>query len=193
MAGAFGQSAGVRIENNLIDGEGNAGADGINIDASEDISITGNIITRTTRDAIYTVFNSSALAGKFPVLNESDYNIYDSSFQIIADRFSGSDQSFGTLFFWNLQQAANITSLNVDNPDGNSINQDITGFFVDLAPARRRLGFCRTARMLAPIRQATKSLACCPTGLCMRCPGYWAISTKMAMSMEPISCAGSAT
>ncbi len=133
MAGAFGQSAGVRIENNLIDGEGNTGAQGINIDASKDVSVTGNIITRTASDAVYTAFNSSALAGKFPVLNESDYNIYDSSFRIIADQFNSSEQTFNTLFFWNLQQAANIKSLNVDNPDGNSINQDMTGFFVDLA------------------------------------------------------------
>ncbi len=132
MAGAFGQSAEIRIENNLIDGEWNTNGDAIDIDASEDISITGNIIIRTSADVIYTLFNTV----KKPVLNESNYNIYSgASFKIIADRYNSTHptQAFDNLSAWQSKLASEVVSLNVDNPDGNSINQDMTAFFVDIA------------------------------------------------------------
>jgi len=148
MAGSFAQSAKVRIENNLIDGEGNTNSEGINVDASEDISVTGNIITRTASDAVYTAFSSSTAAGRFPVLNESDYNIYDSSFRIVADRFSGADQGFNTLGSWQAKLASEVVSLNVDNPDTNSITANSSSLFIDLAnkdyrnaPGSPALGF----------------------------------------------------
>jgi len=150
MAGAFAQSAKVRIENNLIDGEGNSNSEGINVDASEDISVTGNIITRTASDAVYTAFSSSTAAGRFPVLNESDYNIYENSFRIIADRYSSTvpTQNFNTLSAWQAKLASEIVSLNVDNPDTNSITADPSSLFIDLAnkdyrnaPGSPALGF----------------------------------------------------
>jgi len=134
MAGAFGQSAKIRIENNLIDGElsalGPPWADGISIDSSKDISITGNIITRTSGN-ITTVLSDPV---KKAVLNEADYNIYpDVGFNMIMDRYSATDQRFGTLAAWQAALASGIVSLNVDNPDANSITSNPNSLFVDIA------------------------------------------------------------
>ncbi|MCF6299534.1 MAG: hypothetical protein L3J52_00180 [Proteobacteria bacterium] len=124
MAGAFAQSGDVRIEHNLIDGENIIHSRGIKIDASRNISLRGNIIIRTKVNAEYTTWSSSVALGKKPVLNISDYNIYNTFNLIIAaDNYGDGSQGFATLNPWQAALDAQFVSLNFDNPDINSITE----------------------------------------------------------------------
>ncbi len=192
MSQAPENSGPVRIENNLIDGEGNSFSEGVSIDASRYVSLSGNIIMRTKRDAVYYAWSSAAADGKLPVLNESDYNIYDSSFQIDADRYSGADQPFFTLSAWQAKLASEVMALNVDNPDGNSISQDMTGFFVDLAnkdyrnvPGSPALGFMPDGSNAGPYQTGHEVI-----GLLPNWPMYTQIPEPTSAALSVLAAMG---
>ncbi|MCF6314406.1 MAG: InlB B-repeat-containing protein, partial [Verrucomicrobiales bacterium] len=133
MGGAYAQSGDMRIEHNLIDGEGIANSRGIKVDASRNITLKGNIIIRTRVNAEYIAWNSASALGKKPVLNVSDYNIYNTFNTIVgADTYGSGSQSFSTLTPWQAALSAQFVSLNVDNPDANSITETPGNLFDNL-------------------------------------------------------------
>lgn len=129
LSGAYGISAPIRIENNLIDGDGNASR-GISVDSSRDVQIRGNLIIRTKPQMEFIVYSSG---DKVPRIFASDRNIFDSTFQVIADRYSDSgSKSFASLGSWQASTADQIVSLQVNNPDTNSVMASYRDIFVDI-------------------------------------------------------------
>ncbi len=133
MGSAFAQSGDMRVEHNLIDGEGIAHSIGIGIDASRNITVKGNIIIRTKTNAAYTAWTSQVPLGKTPVLNVSDYNIYNTFNQMIGvDVYGAGSQFFPTLAPWQAALNTDFVSLNFDNPDVNSITEIPENLFDNL-------------------------------------------------------------
>jgi hypothetical protein len=116
MAGAYAISAKQRVENNLIDG-GNAVISGISVDSSSDFRMSGNIVMRTGLDAEIITFAN--IGAKIPHVKYADYNLYRSTFGIIADRY-GASKNFTSLGGWQAASSSTVTSLSISNPDMHS-------------------------------------------------------------------------
>jgi len=133
MASAYAQSGDVRIEHNLIDGETINNSRGIGVDASRNITVKGNIIIRTKVNMQYTARDTRVALGKKPVLDFSNYNIYNNFERIVGvDVYGSASQWFSTLGSWQTALNSQFASLNFDNPDANSITANPTDLFEDL-------------------------------------------------------------
>ena len=126
LAGAYGISGYVRIEHNLFDGQGHPSSS-ISLDANQEAYISGNIFTRSTVD----IELLSQSTTKIVNVVESDYNIFDSSFQIIADRYSSNSKTYTSLASWQAAKKADLATLGVDNPDQHSITKATSDLLVN--------------------------------------------------------------
>ena len=129
LSGAFAQSSQIVIEHNTLDGEDNPSL-GISVDSTDDLQITGNIILRTS--LVLELVNYSGNATRRAALSESNYNVYDASgFQIYADRYSSSGGSLiNNLAAWQTLVESDLVSLDVSNPDQDSITVNATSLFL---------------------------------------------------------------
>ena len=128
-AGAFSVGGRIVVENNILDGRSNSSS-GISADSVDDMRIVGNIIIGTT--SVLELVNYSGSATKRVALSESNYNVYDASgFQIHADRYSSSG---GSLIYdladWQKLVESDLMSLDVSNPDRDSITVNATSLFL---------------------------------------------------------------
>jgi hypothetical protein len=117
MAGAFAVSAPIRIEHNLIDG-GDSLSDSVALDANAKATFLGNILIRSKNDIALIRYSDT----KVVKLTASDYNIFDASFQIAADRYSkGNSKNYSTLDDWQAATSKDVLTVAVNKPDQNSI------------------------------------------------------------------------
>lgn len=170
MAGAFAQSGDVRIEHNLIDGEGIIHSRGISIDASRNITIIGNIIIRTKVAVDYIAYDSAVAIGKKPVLNLSNYNIYNSFNSLIGiDKYGSLNQGFTLLSTWQTALANQFESLNYNNPDMNSITESPANLFNNLndkkyiyKPSSPAIGFMTDGSNAGPYQYGNETIGLLP-------------------------------
>jgi len=121
MAGAFAISAPIRIEHNLIDGGGGRSAS-ISLDANATATVRGNIFTGSKIDISLIRYSDT----KIVQLTSSDYNIYDATFQITADRYSkGNAKKLLTLSDWQVATSSDALTVAVNQPDQNALLQRI--------------------------------------------------------------------
>lgn len=125
MAGAFGPSGSIRIENNIFDGMGKNGSTGITLDAHDPATIKGNIIVGTSVQMEIKKYSST----KYTELEFSNYNIFDPTFRVIVDRYSPSSKTFHSLSDWQSAKASGIFTLGIDNPDAQSIQAERARLF----------------------------------------------------------------
>lgn len=128
MSGAYGISAPIRIEHNLFDG-GNNDTRAISLDGNENATIVGNISTRTNIDLELITYSNT----KVIRLMNSDFNIFDSSMNIIIDRYSNATQAkyFKSLAAWNAALAKDALTLGKDHPDMNSVTAAAAELLLD--------------------------------------------------------------
>ncbi|MDB4363240.1 right-handed parallel beta-helix repeat-containing protein [Pseudomonadales bacterium] len=148
-AGAFAKGGQIVIEHNILDGANNSSF-GISADSTDDLRITGNIILRTS--LVLELVNYSGSATKRVALSESNYNVYDASgFQIYADRYSSSG---GSLIYdladWQKLVESDLMSLDVSNPDRDSITVNATSLFLSDVDDGYRLAEGSSATGLMP-------------------------------------------
>ncbi len=128
MAGASGPSGNLIVNNNLIDGGGNSGTIGVSVDAHRTLSMSGNIFTRVNLGLELVRYGDTNLVK----LIASDYNIYDSSFQNIVDRYSSSSGSFSSLNTWKAVGSNTYKTVSVANPDSHSTTASSGSLFSEL-------------------------------------------------------------
>ncbi|WP_214660671.1 right-handed parallel beta-helix repeat-containing protein [sulfur-oxidizing endosymbiont of Gigantopelta aegis] len=128
MAGAFAVSAPIRIEHNLIDG-GDSLSDAISLDANSQVTFLGNILIRSKTDIALIRYSDT----KVVKLTSSDYNIFDASFHLAADRYSkGNSKDYSTLSDWQAATSSDALTVAVNQPDQNSIIATHSGLFAQL-------------------------------------------------------------
>lgn len=127
MAGAFGPSGDLVINNNLVDGGGNSATVGISVDAHRTLSLKANILTRVNLGVELIKYSDVNLVK----LISSNYNIFDPSFQNIVDRYSNTSKSFSSLNSWKTVTAGSSQTLSVNSPDVNSITASFSNLFAN--------------------------------------------------------------
>jgi hypothetical protein len=115
MSGAAGPSGSLTIDHNLIDGHNNSTI-GISVDSHRRLSVRGNIFTRLNL-ALELVRYSDTNRVK---LIYSDYNIFDSFFQNIVDRYSPTSGSITSLSVWKTLVSDSFNTIAISSPDTNS-------------------------------------------------------------------------
>jgi hypothetical protein len=98
----------------------------------------GNIIVNSTLDVELIAYANNT---KQPRVNYSDYNVFQSAFKLIGDRYNsvGGTKVFDSLSQWNAATASQLESLNINNPDANSITADAAVLFIDAIKGNYRL------------------------------------------------------
>lgn len=128
LAGAYGISAPIRIEYNLIDGGGSASTS-VSLDANSSAKIKGNIFTGSNLDLELVRYSNPA---KVVALTYSDYNIFDRSFDIIADRYSSNAKNYTKISDWQSALASQLLTLSTNNPDQHSTTASAKNLFTDI-------------------------------------------------------------
>ncbi len=125
LAGAYGISAPIRIEHNLIDGGGSRSAS-VSLDANSSAEIKGNILIGSNVDIELVRYSNKT---KVVALTYSDYNIYDQPFKVIADRYSSNTKSYSKLSDWQSALSSQLLTLDINNPDQHSITSSAKNIF----------------------------------------------------------------
>jgi hypothetical protein len=114
------------VRHNTIDGCEH----GLQVYASSDLQLSGNIITGVNNDTFRTSSNGSPSTG--PRLTAADYNIYEgSSFKLQIGKFTADTDQYNSLATWQAAQSSSNTHLSLSNPDANSTTSDRTTLFTD--------------------------------------------------------------
>lgn len=154
LAGAYGISGAIRIEHNILDGGNNRTAS-VSLDANAQAYLKGNIFTRSDIDIELKRFSET----KVVKIMSSDYNIFDDSFKIIADRYSKvvSARYYSDLPKWQAAQKTDLLTLGVSNPDQHSTKKLYTSLFVDVdkgdysyLPGSAAIGFMKDGSNAGP-------------------------------------------
>ena len=127
LAGASGISAPIRIEHNLIDG-GGVRSISVSLDSNSSAVIKGNIFTGSSLGLELIRRTNPA---KVVSLTYSDYNIFDQSFGIIADRYSANSKQYTKLSDWQSTLASQLLTLGINNPDQHSTTASARNLFSD--------------------------------------------------------------
>ncbi len=127
----------------------------ISLDANAQAYLKGNILARSDID-----INLKRLSEtKVVKIMSSDYNIFDSSFKIIADRYSKvvSARYYSDLPKWQAAQDVDLLTLGVSNPDQHSTKKLYTSLFVDVdkgdysyLPGSAAIGFMKDGSNAGP-------------------------------------------
>jgi len=119
-------SKGLRIEHNLIDGNGGTKTIGISNDAYIDHKMSGNIIIRNQHHVV------TWPMAKLVASNDNIFDI-DKGFPILLDgRYDSTKKVYSTLNNWKAALSSQALSLSVNNPDSNSITSAPTSLFIDI-------------------------------------------------------------
>jgi hypothetical protein len=127
-AGAYAVSGPFRIEHNIFHGQGSS-SKGITLDAQKNSEIYGNIFLGSSLE-IELILDSTTKAVQ---LVRSNHNIFDTSFRLIADRYSNeySSKTISSLRDWQAATDASIFTLGFDNPDTQSVTASADSIFED--------------------------------------------------------------
>lgn len=130
MTGALGISSPIRIENNLIDGRDKK-TTSVSIAGNESASLKGNIFVRNDIDSELIADSSN----KVVKLTYSDFNVFDSSIQIIADRYSNetSAKFYRSLSDWKSVEIGDTLTVATSGPDKSSIVSSIEDLFSSIS------------------------------------------------------------
>lgn len=99
----------VRVENNIVDGGANSGTKGVFICGFNNATIRGNIIVRCNIQLETQLIANDLTGSANTRIMDEDYNIHvpNSSFQVFADRYAPTAQTFTSLSSW---MAANAST-----------------------------------------------------------------------------------
>lgn len=124
LAGASGMSGDITVKNNLFVGKASKHK-AINADALNSLSVIGNVFVNMEVAISLRLQNVERPAK----LVESNYNVYENSFQIQNDKYSGDEETYKALSNWQAAKPSTdqtLISLRVDNPDQYSVQRDNT-------------------------------------------------------------------
>ena len=127
MAGAYGISGKLTVNNNLIDGQANTSTVGLSVDASRELSVYGNIFRRLTVPLQLLKYSDTKLVS----LAYADFNIYEPKMTIIVDRYSPSTKQFTTLSGWSSVKIGSALTVGINSPDSKSISVNSDALFDD--------------------------------------------------------------
>lgn len=140
MSDSLHEGHGLVMEHNLFDGTGgDAGSICVTNDAMRATETRGNIFFNCQKYAIHMKYENETPDGevpdgsevKYPTLVASDYNVFSGPFQMGIDIGSSSQIDIKTFAEWQATLGAPYVTLEVDNPDANSIETAMDSLFTD--------------------------------------------------------------